>query len=97
MTIEFEGLPRRRQGLTVHRHGPTAVLVDDDGVEQCVLNDTALALWELCDGETRPEEMARAVCEAFSVPQPVAEEDVERVLVRLSEAGLLDDIVAPAE
>jgi hypothetical protein len=82
-------LPRRRDGLRLRRDGDRNILVDDDGAEVGALNETALALWELCDGQTRPEEIIIAVCEAFAVPRPTAEEDVDRTLRELAAAGLL--------
>jgi hypothetical protein len=85
------GLPRRRAGIEVRRDGERAVLVDSTGAEVCEMNETALALWELCDGETRPEEIVVAICEAFAVPHEQASQDVERTLRELREAGLLDD------
>jgi pyrroloquinoline quinone biosynthesis protein D len=90
-SADAAGLPRRRTGIEVRRHGDRAVLVDATGAEVCEMNETALALWELCDGETRPEEIVIAICEAFAVPHDQAAEDVDRTLGELRAAGLLDD------
>jgi hypothetical protein len=55
-----------------------------------LLNDTALAIWDLCDGETKPEEMMSAICEATSLPPEVVAEDVERILLEFDHAELID-------
>jgi pyrroloquinoline quinone biosynthesis protein D len=91
MATGATGLPRRRDGIEIRRNDDRAVLVDASGSEVCEMNETALALWELCDGETRPDEIVVAICEAFAVPHDQAADDVARTLRDLRAAGLLDD------
>jgi Coenzyme PQQ synthesis protein D (PqqD) len=59
-----------------------------DGVA-LALDQTALALWELCDGETTVSEITAAVCSLFSGPSDLVEKDISDVLTALVEAGLL--------
>ena len=87
--ISADDVPRRRAGLQL-RHGGGAAIVDEDGAEIASLDDTAAALWELCDGETDVEEITGAVCTVWDVDPEVAERDVRRTLGLLAEAGLLD-------
>jgi hypothetical protein len=54
-----------------------------------LLNETALAIWDLCDGETSPAEMVTAVVELTGMHPDVVTEDVERILKEFEEAGLL--------
>jgi hypothetical protein len=54
-----------------------------------LLNDTALAIWELCDGETTVEEMVTAVCELCGMHRDIVMEDVDRILTAFGAAGLL--------
>jgi PqqD family protein of HPr-rel-A system len=54
-----------------------------------LLNETALAIWDLCDGETSPDEMVTAVVELTGMHPDVVTEDVERILGEFEEAGLL--------
>jgi hypothetical protein len=54
-----------------------------------LLNDTALAIWELCDGETTVEEMVTAVCELCGMHRDIVVEDVDRILTAFGAAGLL--------
>ena len=87
--IAADDVPRRRPGLRVS-HSTGAVIVDEQGVEVASLDDTAAALWELCDGGTDVEEITAAVCTVWDVEPEVAARDVRRTLVLLAEAGLLD-------
>jgi hypothetical protein len=66
------------------------VLTDRARSESLVLNESALALWELCDGETTLEDMSAAICEASAIPPDQADEDVRQTLEKLDSAGLLD-------
>jgi PqqD family protein of HPr-rel-A system len=54
-----------------------------------LLNNTALAIWQLCDGETHPKEMIDAVCQVSNLPREVVAEDVQRILTEFDEAGLV--------
>jgi len=54
-----------------------------------LLNDSARAIWELCDGDTSAEEMAEAVSKLTGVDYKDASKDVETTLVKLSSLGLV--------
>lgn len=89
MTVGIHTQPRRRDDVDLVEHGDqTLLLLPGEDVAH-VLNPTARALWDLCDGATRPDEMAAAVCEVFDVAPRDAERDVAAALSRLAEAGLL--------
>jgi Coenzyme PQQ synthesis protein D (PqqD) len=60
---------------------------DADSVH--LLNHTALAIWDLCDGETRPEEMIAAIGEVSGLPREVVAEDVSRTLSDFDRANLI--------
>jgi hypothetical protein len=53
------------------------------------LNPTALALWELCDGQTAVEEMVAAVCALFELEPGRALTDVETALEDMRAAGVI--------
>jgi hypothetical protein len=55
-----------------------------------LLNETALAIWDLCDGETSPDEMMSAICVVTSLPPEVVSEDVERILLEFDTANLIE-------
>ena len=54
-----------------------------------LLNETALAIWDLCDGETSPDEMVEAICELCGMHPDVVTEDVDRILGQFERAGLV--------
>jgi hypothetical protein len=56
-----------------------------------VLNDSARAIWELCDGKTSPSEMAHAISELTGLELERAQSDVTETLQRLSELNLVSD------
>lgn len=56
-----------------------------------VLNDSARAIWELCDGTTNPDEMASAISELAGLNHEEARDDVRLALGELRELGLVGD------
>jgi pyrroloquinoline quinone biosynthesis protein D len=91
---DFHGVaqrPLRSPGVRVADRGGDAKLVDGSGTPVLALNDTALAIWDLCDGATTVEEMVEAVVTAFAVDLPEATADVEDVIGQLGRMGVLDD------
>lgn len=56
-----------------------------------VLNASAKAIWELCDGNTSPSEIATAISELTGVDLERAKCDVEETLDRLSTLRLVTD------
>lgn len=54
-----------------------------------LLNDSARAIWELCDGQTSSEEMAQAVSQLTSLGHKEAREDIDATLEKLSSLGLV--------
>lgn len=83
-------LPRQGEGIRMLRLGQECVLCDTEGHRLCVLNETASALWELCDGETTIDEMVHAVCVVCDVDRERALDDIARTLSELSTAGLIE-------
>lgn len=81
--------PRRSASLRPVRRNGELLLFDDQGTPRGELNESAAALWELCDGETTAEEMVDAVCQACPIVRGDAEVDVARALEQLSQAGLI--------
>ena len=84
------GSPRQGEGIQMLRLGEETVLCDLAGQQRCTLNETAAALWELCDGSTTVEEMADAVAVVSDVDRAQLVEGIERVLHDLSDAGLIE-------
>lgn len=86
--------PRPAPGVALECDDRHARLVGPDGCHLYALNDTALALWELCDGETTITEMVEAASAIFDVSGDAARRDIDAVIQQLIDAGLL---IVPAE
>lgn len=94
-TQELQGYPRRMKGVVVTTDGARMRLQSAEGSTVCEVNETALALWQLCDGSTTPEEMIDGVCTLFPDVHGSVVDDVDRALRELTQAGLLDWTPAP--
>ncbi len=81
--------PARRSDIWLHQTPSENALFDPSTGALHLLNDTALAIWELCDGETTPAEMIAAICEFCGMHRDIVTEDVERVLSDFYELGLV--------
>lgn len=78
-----------RRGRSWIQDDEAAVLNPDTGSLH-MLNAPALAIWELCDGETTPAEMADAITDLTGLDRSAAWTDVTRTLDQLTEAGLVE-------
>jgi hypothetical protein len=85
----MRAVPRQRPDFVLSLGAGGHRLTDPATGAVHVLNETALALWELCDGRTTPAEMVAAVEALFSCGRDVAERDVNRTLVEFDRAGLI--------
>ena len=81
--------PIRRSGVKLSHTGDLCTLDAADGERLWVLNESALALWELCDGETSLDEMVDAICCLCNISAERAITDVDEMLGAFTEAGLL--------
>ncbi len=89
MTIAGRERPSRREGVWVRRSGDENALFDPTSSSVHLLNETALAIWELCDGNTDPEEMIAAIVEVSGLSPDAVTHDVERILAEFGEAGIV--------
>ena len=85
-----DGRPRQGSGIQMLRLGEETVLCDLAGHQRCSLNETAAALWELCDGCTTVEEMADAVSLLFDVDRSDLVAGIDRALHELAAAGVIE-------
>ena len=86
---EQDAKPRRRLDLRPQRVADDVLLVDAAGTEVCRMNETAFALWQLCDGATSAAEISAAVCDAAGLDPPTASRDVAAALAELRRSGAL--------
>lgn len=84
-----QGRPVRKPEVWLRQAGEENAVYNPATGSVFLLNETALAIWDLCDGETSPEEMVTAVVELTGMHPDVVTEDVERILGEFEEAGLL--------
>ncbi|NND03063.1 MAG: PqqD family protein [Acidimicrobiia bacterium] len=91
MSYDWMNLKPRRHGQAWVRRGSddTAVYNPETGTLH-VLNPSALAIWELCDGETTGREMAEAVAELTTLDLDAAASDVVAALSQLVSKELCD-------
>ena len=82
-------LPQQRPGTWLRQSDDEIVIVDTEQSRLHVLNDTALALWQLCTGENTVQEMIIAICELCGEPADVVRRDVQSTLASFDRAGLL--------
>lgn len=83
------GRPARKEGVWLRQASGENVLFDPETRSARLVNHTALAIWDLCDGETEPAEMIEAICAVSSMPEEVVAEDVRRTLDDFELAGLI--------
>jgi PqqD family protein of HPr-rel-A system len=85
-----QGRPVRRRDVWLRNTKDEIAVYNPGTGDVYLLNETALAIWDLCDGETSPEEMMSAICDVTSLPSEVVAEDVERILLEFDHAELID-------
>ena len=81
--------PFQRPGLSTEHRGERALISDDEQTKVLSLNESAAAVWELCDGRTTIDEMVMAICQVTSVRPDQAREDVEMTIAKLERAGFV--------
>lgn len=86
---ELPTYPRRTTTRRAQRLDQGAVVTADVTSPPVALNQTALALWELCDGRTTAAEMVAAVSELFALDMVRARADVEAALRRMLSTGVI--------
>lgn len=89
MNAHTRRLPRRRTDVVLLDTSSRSLVVAEGQQVTHVLNPTARAIWELCDGATTVGEIADAVCTIFDVTHDEAMADVARALEQLAAAGLV--------
>lgn len=80
--------PRLREDLVFRQIDHELVVYDPLADRICLLNHSATAVLELCDGTRTPAEVAAEIRAAFSLDSETARGEVERVLAELASHGL---------
>ena len=82
-------VPARRDGVWLRTTEDDVALLSTEGDRIVVLNDTALALWELCDGRTTVGEILSAIDELFAVDPEQAAWEVTEALEEFHRLGVI--------
>ncbi len=81
--------PRRRDDVWLRQVREENAIYDPATGSVHILNETALAVWHLCDGETTVGEMVDSIVELFAMHRDVVVEDVDRILKQFEVAGIV--------
>ncbi len=90
-----ESVPVRRDGAAAVELDDNVALYDELGQLLILLNTSAAAVWERCDGATTLNAMERELAAAHPADAAVIGEDVRQTVAKLAELGLVVD-AAPA-
>ena len=90
MVIWATATPTRRGQAWVRRGGDDTAVFNPETGALHLLNPSALAIWELCDGATTGQEMAGAIAELTALDIEAAAADVAVALSELERQGLID-------
>jgi len=88
-------VPVRREGASGVELDDNIAVYDDVGQLMILLNSSAGAVWNLCDGSTTVDEIVRALTETYPDQAPVIGDDVRDTLRKLAEIGLVTEAPGP--
>jgi hypothetical protein len=91
---EADSVPVRREGASGVELDDKIAVYDDVGQLMILLNSSAGAVWNLCDGSTTVDEIVRALTETYPDQAAVIGEDVRETLRKLVEIGLVTKVPA---
>jgi hypothetical protein len=86
-------LPVRRAGAEGVELDDNLALYDEVGQLMILLNTSAAAVWERCDGTTTIDDMVRQLAEAHAAEAGDVCEDVRLTVRKLADLGLVVDAV----
>jgi hypothetical protein len=91
-------MPKRRDDLVARREDPDLLLLDPVSGQVKVLNETAVFIWDRCDGEKTldsvMEEMA-AIYDGISAEE--IENDLVMVINKFVSSGLVEELTEQSE
>ena len=83
--------PQRRAGISTVELDDNVALYDEVGQLLILLNTSAAAIFERCDGETTLDDMVRELAAAHPAAVADIRDDVRRTVAKLMELGLVVD------
>lgn len=82
--------PSRRADVATHRLDNEALLYGQRNGSAHHLNQTALAVWERCDGRNTVVQIAQAQARHYGIKFDEALDDVEQLITMFAETELVD-------
>lgn len=87
---EADSVPVRRVGASAVELDDNLAVYDEVGQLMILLNSSAGAVWNLCDGSTTVAAMVRELAETYPNEASFIGEDVRGTLRKLAELGLVE-------
>jgi hypothetical protein len=84
----LHGKPLRKEDVQL-RKGMSRSVLSAAGQDVMMLNGTATAIWEMCDGKTSPETMVRVISDRYDVSAGACLNDVLITLRAFKRQGLV--------
>jgi hypothetical protein len=87
-----ESVPVRRPNTSTVPLDQSVGLYDEVGHALIMLNPSAAAIWERCDGLSSAEQMVEVLAKEHAVDETDIRDDVWRTLHKLATLGLVSDL-----
>ena len=82
--------PIPNKDVSLQRVGQEAILHDRRNGRAHVINESAAQIWELCDGQNTFDQIVRAFAAAYTLPVADVRADVQYILAKFHELGVLE-------
>ena len=83
-------LPTPSTDVSLQRVGQEAILNDRRNGRAHVINESAAQIWELCDGQHTLDQIVSAFAAVYGLPAADVQADVQYILAKFHELGVLD-------
>jgi hypothetical protein len=84
--------PRRRDDLLVRDVEEELLIYDLRNGDTSLLNGTAAAIFDMCDGQTPVSVMAEEILSVLLADPETVRDDVRRIIGEMVEKGILEDV-----
>lgn len=86
----LDEVPVKQNHLIVRELENEFIIIDTKSAQIHSLNETAAAIWRMCDDKLSVDDMAQRILEKFDVSFETAKSDVEKTLRSFLEKGLIN-------
>ncbi|MEO0225374.1 MAG: PqqD family protein [candidate division WOR-3 bacterium] len=81
---------KRKASLPWRKVDDEGIVLSDNKDEAHILNESALMIWEMLDGQSSSEMIARRLSREYEIPEKIALRDVKKFLKELRVRGLVE-------